>query len=105
MWPSLLTLFLLKKEVWKNTAKILITIILTSIAWRIYLVNNGAEWSRLYYASDTRIDAFIIGGLLAFIQPKINSLYKNTLLFKNLLIALCFCILLPFYFWDPKIKY
>lgn len=105
MWPSLLTLFLLKKEVWKNTAKILIAIILTSIVWRIYLVNNGAEWSRLYYASDTRIDAFIIGGLLAFIQPKINSLYKNTLLFKNLLIALCFCILLPFYFWDPKIKY
>lgn len=105
IWPSLLTLLLIRKEIWKNAAKILLLIMLASITWRIYLVESGAEWSRLYYASDTRIDAFIIGGLLAFIQPNLNNLYKNMPFFKNTLIALSFCILLSLYFWDPKIKY
>ncbi len=105
IWPSLLTLLLIKKAVWKNTIKILLVFILASITWRIYLVENGAEWTRLYYASDTRIDAFIIGGLLAFLQPKIDSLYQTKPFFKKILIALCFCILLPLYFWDPKVKY
>lgn len=105
IWPSLLTLLLIRKKVWKNAAKILLLIMLISITWRIYLAESGAEWSRLYYASDTRIDAFIIGGLLAFLQPKIDSLYQTKPFFKNTLIALGFCILLPLYFWDPKIKY
>jgi peptidoglycan/LPS O-acetylase OafA/YrhL len=105
IWPSLLALLLIRKEVWKNSAKILLAIMLVSIAWRIYLVDSGAEWSRLYYASDTRIDAFVIGGLLAFIQPSLNYLYRNMPFFKNILIALSFCILLSLYFWDPKVKY
>lgn len=74
----------------ENTAKILITTILTYIAWRIYLVNNGAEWSRLYYASDTRINAFVMGGLLAFMQQKINAAYEKVCCLKPFLLSLAF---------------
>src|SRR5690606_37970574 len=84
---------------------ILCLIMLISITWRLYLVNSGAEWSRLYYASDTRIDAFVMGGLLAFMQQKLNVLYEKSALLKNVLIALSLCMLVALYFFDPKVTY
>ena len=105
LWPSFLSLLLLNKSAWKYVAHILFLIMLTSIFWRLYLVSSSAEWSRLYYASDTRIDAFVMGGLLAFMQQKINAAYEKSVLFKTLLIILSLCMLIALYFFDPKVTY
>ena len=76
-----------------------------SIAWRISLVNEAAEWTRLYYASDTRIDAFIAGGLLAFLQTRMNTIYQEKFLLKTILIILSLCIFVALYAWNPNVKY
>lgn len=104
IWPSLLSLLLIRKEIWKHRINILISIMAISITWRIYLVNSGAEWSRLYYASDTRIDAFIAGGLLAFLHPYLIKLYTQTKFFKPLIMITSLLMFAALYYWDPKIN-
>ena len=105
IWPSFLALLLINRAAWKYAVYLLLLIMLASIIWRLYLVNNGAEWSRLYYASDTRIDAFVVGGLLAFMQIKLNTIYEKTVFFKNILILLSLCMFAALYLFDPKISY
>ena len=103
IWPSLLTILLINKSIWEYKIPILILILFTSITWRFHLVNDGAELSRLYYGSDTRIDAFIAGGLLAFMQERLNILYKNKYHFKVILAFLVILLAIALYYWNPKV--
>lgn len=43
------------------------------MAWKYYLISQGVPWSRLYYALDTRMDAFVVGGLLALVYPRLRA--------------------------------
>ena len=50
--------------------------------WRVYLYQSDVPWSRLYYATDLRLDAFVLGGLLAVMQPHLASLKSSNWLYR-----------------------
>lgn len=65
LWPLLLLVVLRLGLYWRGIL-VLALMALSVIAWRVFLVVDAAPWSRLYYALETRMDAFVVGGLLAF---------------------------------------
>lgn len=53
---------------WKNQRQFLIGLILlcsTILAWRYFLVEHGADETRVHIATDTRIDSILFGAILA----------------------------------------
>lgn len=65
LWPLLLLVLLRQGANWRGMLALAL-MALSVGAWRVFLVVDEAPWSRLYYALETRMDAFIVGGLLAF---------------------------------------
>jgi len=65
VWPLLLIGLLKSHFLRKIRIPLLTCLIVLSVLWHWYLIESNEPWSRLYYGSDTRIDAFIVGGLLA----------------------------------------
>lgn len=88
VWPILLMFFKDKLAFSsRQLSLLLILAMLTVSAWRYYLIDAGAPWSRIYYGSDTRIDAFCAGALLAIIWQK-NMAVLKTNPWTN---RVCFC--------------
>ena len=58
----------------KRTVLLLSSIGMACMIWKYYLIAQGVPWSRLYYALDTRMDAFVFGGILAMVYPKVIRL-------------------------------
>lgn len=52
------------------------------LGWRVYLYQTDVPWSRLYYSTDLRLDAFLFGGLLAYMQPYLSRLQTNDWLYR-----------------------
>ncbi|WP_285258713.1 acyltransferase family protein [Halopseudomonas bauzanensis] len=73
LWPLLFWCLLKLRFKAYGVAAALILIALACTLWKIHLINNGAPWSRLYYAPDTRMDAFVVGGLLAIYYPYLKE--------------------------------
>lgn len=65
IWPVLFSLFLLARLRLAHILLLLSFVALTAMLWRYYLIGQDAPWSRLYYALETRMDAFVAGGALA----------------------------------------
>lgn len=59
-----------------------LVVLLLLVGWRVYLFQTDVPWSRLYYATDMRFDAFILGGLLACVQPYFLRLSKQHYLYR-----------------------
>lgn len=72
----------------------LVLLALCCMAWKYYLIAQGAPWSRLYYALDTRMDAFVAGGLLALAYPRLHRWFQHSLLHALLNVAACLYLLL-----------
>jgi len=72
----------------------LVLLALCCMVWKYYLIAQGAPWSRLYYALDTRMDAFVAGGLLALAYPRLCLWLKHSLLHVLLNVAACLYLLL-----------
>jgi len=66
IWPIF---FILLANIRRPLAWVaLFTVILTSICWRIYLINNDTPVVRIYNGLDTRADELLIGCALAFLS-------------------------------------
>ena len=101
LWPLLLTVLLR----WGISAKgMLVTCLcLASITliWRNYLIGSGVPWSRIYYGLDTRVDGFLLGGVLAMLWQRSNDmLYRKRWL--NIAWQGCFLALFVLVMnWNP----
>jgi peptidoglycan/LPS O-acetylase OafA/YrhL len=65
IWPvTLMLLFRLLGLSWRTIGAIL-ALTLVIMMWRIYLTSQGVKFWRVYNATDTRADAFLVGCALA----------------------------------------
>jgi hypothetical protein len=69
LWPLLavLLLRLRRGEVWLRVVAVVGTV--ASTVWLIYLATGGADTSRLYYGTDTRVAALLVGAVVATMRP------------------------------------
>jgi peptidoglycan/LPS O-acetylase OafA/YrhL len=101
LWPLGLSLMLR----WRISRKWVITLCLLligiTITWRSHLIDMAVPWSRIYYASDTRVDAFLLGGILAMTWQRWHtSWYQKRWL--NVASQACFVLLVvTVMVWDP----
>lgn len=77
-WPVLFTLSLALKLRPYQFVVLLVLLALASMLWRYYLIYDGAPWSRLYYALETRMDAFVVGGILALNFDRLQAITEKT---------------------------
>lgn len=83
VWPA--ALLLIKS---KHRTAVVVVLVLAVIAWRFWLLGQGAQPDRIYYGFDTRADALLIGCLLALcpaIFPK--HPFATTIAFAVLLLG------------------
>jgi len=66
---------------------LLVLLALASMLWRYYLIYEGVPWSRLYYALETRMDAFVVGGILALSFDRLRDLTDSR--FWRVVLNLC----------------
>ena len=97
LWPVLFWCLLRFRLNTFSVAGFLILIAAACTLWKIYLINSGAPWSRLYYAPDTRMDAFVAGGLLALFYPHLQQWCQRPLSHALLVLGSCaYLVLLAF---------
>lgn len=66
LWPGLLLVLVRVRR----ALPVLVTLFVAVVAWRFYLVHNGAPVHRVQFAPDTRADALIAGCLLSCIRMR-----------------------------------
>lgn len=84
-----------------HIALCLLLLALLCMAWKYYLIAQGAPWSRLYYALDTRMDAFVVGGLLALSYPTLQAWFQRPVPHAMLTLSACAYVIL-LVFGTPK---
>jgi peptidoglycan/LPS O-acetylase OafA/YrhL len=106
LWPLWLAVMLrwrISRTRVITSCLILVTI---TIIWRNHLIDAGEPWSRIYYASDTRVDGFMLGGILAVAWQRWHvSWYQH--LWLNIVWQGCFVgLIIMVMAWDPwQIQY
>jgi peptidoglycan/LPS O-acetylase OafA/YrhL len=65
LWPAVLILFLGPRESAQKVSAILFAAIVAVALWRAHLWQTGVFWAQLAVRTDTRIDALLVGALLA----------------------------------------
>ena len=94
LWPLLFWGLLKLRLNASGVAASLLLIALACTLWKIYLINSGAPWSRLYYAPDTRMDAFVAGGLLAIYYPRLKEWCQRPVPHAVLILGSCAYLIL-----------
>ncbi|HAF21623.1 MAG TPA: hypothetical protein DCK93_01730 [Blastocatellia bacterium] len=95
VWPVLLSGCLALKLKRRFIVGGLVVVILAIAIRRYWLLSSGANFTRLYYGTDTRADALLTGCLLALLPMKDVSIRNKKLLgLVSLLSASCFLYLL-----------
>lgn len=94
LWPLLFWAGVKFRYSTAGLTTVLICVAVACILWKMHLVSSGAPWSRLYYAPDTRLDAFVAGGLLALFYPRLHAWSQYLLPHILLIIGSCAFILL-----------
>ena len=101
LWPVLFFIFYKGHLRRWQAALVLVALALACMAWRYHLIAQGAPWSRLYYALDTRMDAFVVGGLLALWYPRLSAWSQGR--GAHHLLSLAACAYLALVLWGtPK---
>ncbi len=80
IWPVVLVALLAisRKRVWPVlTATIVATV--ASMAWMAHLYDPAIDPLRIYYGTDTRAQAFLIGAIGAFVLPYLGTRCRNVL--------------------------
>lgn len=106
LWPLLLAAMVRWRIARKWAVAACLALVVITVCWRIHLIGAGAPWSRIYYASDTRVDGFILGGMLAMTSQRWHGrLYQFAWL--NRVWQACFVgLVLVVLLWDPwQIQY
>jgi len=65
LWPAVLITFLGPREPAARVGAILVAAIAAVAVWRAHLWQTGVFWAQLAVRTDTRIDALLVGALLA----------------------------------------
>ncbi|MEX5633590.1 acyltransferase family protein [Parafrankia sp. FMc2] len=65
VWPVALVLICRSRRLRNRLPEILISAVLLVLIWREVLISAGVSNLRIYYAPDTRVDALLVGCLLA----------------------------------------
>ncbi len=95
LWPALLLITLKFNMGRKKTILLFMCLIVVAVTWRNLLIYEGAEWSRVYYGLDTRMDAFFMGGILAIAWSEWGYKCHSSILFQRLMQVLaCFLLIL-----------
>jgi peptidoglycan/LPS O-acetylase OafA/YrhL len=95
IWPMLLVLCLAAGIKRKQLSSALILIIFAILLHRHELWTTGAEHSRLYYGTDTRADAPLMGCLIALIPVRqLSDTTRRILRLANLAAVACFAYLI-----------
>lgn len=89
LWPLLFFGLLKLRMKAAGAAAVLILIAVACTLWKIHLITSGAPWSRLYYAPDTRMDAFVAGGLLALYYPYLKNWCQRDIPHALLILGSC----------------
>ena len=89
LWPLLFWAGVKFRYSAAGLTTVLICVAVACILWKMHLVSSGAPWSRLYYAPDTRLDAFVAGGLLALFYPLLHVWSQYLLPHILLIISSC----------------
>ncbi len=101
LWPVLFFIFHKGRMRRWQAALVLLSLAFSCMAWRYHLIAQGAPWSRLYYALDTRMDAFVVGGLLALWYPRLSAWSQGR--GAHHLLSLAACAYLALVLWGtPK---
>jgi len=106
LWPLLLAGMLHWRVSAKGVLATCLILVGITLMWRNHLIDAGVPWSRIYYGSDTRVDGFLLGGILAMIwQRSKDILYRQRWL--NIAWQCCFVALLILVMsWNPwEIRY
>lgn len=67
-----------KKSKKKKYFGIFVFFALLSYLFSIYLIYSGADFTRVYYGTGTRLYSFLLGGAAALISEKKQSFFSNT---------------------------
>lgn len=105
LWPLLFWLFLQLRLEMRGVTIFLGCLALACMLWKAYLIHSGVPWSRLYYAPDTRLDAFVVGGMLAIYHPRLLAWCQSRLAHGVLVLAGCALIVLVAYATPREMVY
>lgn len=64
-FPILFALLFVLKSTRRPGIAVLVSVCIGILAWRSWLVFNGASWDRVYLATDTRVDSILWGSIFA----------------------------------------
>lgn len=106
LWPLWLAAMLRWRISEKGVLASCLILVAATLLWRNHLIDAGAPWSRIYYGSDTRVDGFLLGGVLAMIWQRSHEiLYRQR--FLNIAWQCAFVALFVLVIaWDPwQIQY
>ena len=78
IWPTLLTLVLFFRLRTYQIVFLLLLLAVVTTLWRHYLISQEVPWSRVYYALETRMDAFVMGAILAMSFGVVRHWSHNT---------------------------
>jgi peptidoglycan/LPS O-acetylase OafA/YrhL len=95
VWPIVLFVCLALKIKRNHIAAALAALIVAILIHRSVMLNGGADFTRLYYGTDTRADALLMGCLFALLPvAKILSSGKRWLNLTGMLSAACLIYLM-----------
>ncbi len=112
LWPLIFFLSLAARLRIKQILMLLMLISLASLAWRHHLIDSGAPWSRIYYALETRMDAFVAGGILAIcfirLHEKLDGRIGHAVLnLCTLALVILLCVGRPreieYFYWQQSL--
>lgn len=80
-------------------------LIAAQILWRNWLIHHGAIWSRLYFGLDTRMDAFLSGGILALAWDVWHEKWYRHRIFMVAMHICAALLLAAVLYWNPNANY
>ena len=102
-----LALLLLRARSTGGAALVLAGLCVAVLAWRVWLVRQGMSVEYLTMATDTRVDAILVGCLLAlwrnpWLAPQPMHNGPGRVMRERLLVALCLATLLGSFLWRDE---
>lgn len=105
LWPLLLGLTVkLKLRRW-GVIGLFLFLLVVSFLWRNWLISKGASWSRLYFALDTRMDAFLMGGMLALAWDIWHEKWYRLPYFMIITHGCTILLFITIICWNPDVPY
>src|SRR5690606_14466134 len=103
--PLLLLLIIQLRWEMRGVSICLGCLALACMLWKALLIHCDVPGSRLYYAPDTRLDAFVFGGMRAIYHPRLLAWCQSRLAHGRLVLAGCALVVLVAYATPREMVY